>query len=478
MLAGIPDGTDVENPLEAIREITLVIDRSGSMRGEKMDQVKKAATGILDQLKTGEKFNLIAYNEMIDSFAPRPIFLSPESRARAKSWIHHLNPNGGTNIYDALNEALLPEPSPGLLPLVLFLTDGLPTVGRTSESEIHTMIDAFCGTRRRIFTFGVGTDVNTPLLNWIADQTGGAAAFVLNDTDLEEKIARTFKRLSEPVMSNPKLRVLDCEGRDAPGAVRDMLPLPRDLFRGDQLVVLGAYLGNQPLTFELTGNMNGRKRKFRFTFETDKASVRNSFVPRLWASRKIGYLSDAVRQIQQPANDPRMKELVDEIVRLSMQFGVMTEYTSFLALEGTDLSEQDAVLSQANSNFVKRASHVRSGKASVNQELNNNYRKKQLTLNHANEYTDQNLDRVSVSSVRQVSDRTFYRKNGRWLDSGFVSKSLIAETYREIGFGTEEYFSLAERLAVQGRQGSLALGGDILIMVDGRPVLVRSPMNK
>ncbi len=478
MLAGIPDGTDNENPLEMIREITLVIDRSGSMRGEKMDQAIQAATDILDQLKPGEKFNLIAYNELVESFAPHPIILSSESRARAKSWIDHLNPNGGTNIYDALTEALLTEPSNGLLPLVLFLTDGLPTVGRTSETEIRKMIGNSCGSQRRIFSFGVGADVNTPLLNWISDQTGGVATFVLNDTDLEEKIARTFKRLSEPVMSNPQLRVLDRQGRDDPGAVRDMLPQPRDLFRGDQLVVLGAYRGNQPLIFELTGNMNGRKRSFRFTFDTDKASVRNSFVPRLWASRKIGFLSDAIRQIQQPATDPRMKELVDEVVRLSTEFGVMTEYTSFLALEGTDLSEQDAVLSQANSNFVNRASYVRSGKASVNQEINNNFRKNQISLDHANEYTDQNLNRVSITSVRQVSDRTFYRKNGQWVDSGFVSQSSIAKPFREIGFGTEEYFDLVERLAAQGRQGSLALGGDILIMVDGRPILVRGPMGK
>ena len=118
------------------------------------------------------------------------------------------------------------------LPLVLFLTDGLSTVGRTSETEIREVVRDSFSSHRRIFTFGVGADVNTPLLNWIANQTGGSAAFVLNHADLEDKIARTFKRLSEPVMSDPQLRILDRRGRHAPGSVRDMLPRPRDLFRG------------------------------------------------------------------------------------------------------------------------------------------------------------------------------------------------------------------------------------------------------
>jgi Ca-activated chloride channel family protein len=453
----------------------MVIDRSGSMRGKKMDQVKLAAAGILDQLKPGEEFHLIAYNELIETFSSNPTAISPDTRARAKDWINHLDSSGGTNIYDALSEALRPQPSDDFLPLVVFLTDGLPTVGRTSETEIRDLLNHAYGSRHRIFTFGVGADVNTPLLNWIATRTGGTAAFVLNHADLEDKIARTFKRLSGPVMSGPRLKILDHSGRDAPGAVRDMMPRLHDLFRGDQLVVVGIYSENRPLIFELTGNLYGRTRTLRFDFETRKASVGNSFVPRLWASRKIGYISDAIRQIQNPATDPRMNELVDEAVRISTEFGIMTEYTSFLALEGTDLSEQDAVLSQANANFLNRASRVRSGKASVNQEINNNFRMNQTSLDHANEFTDQNLNRVSITAVRQVSDRTFFLKNGRWVDSALVAQSSVVKPSREIRFGTGEYFDIAERLAAQGRQGSLALGDDTLIVVDGRPILVRSP---
>jgi hypothetical protein len=144
-----------------------------------------------------------------------------------------------------------------------------------------------------------------------------------------------------------------------------------------------------------------------------------------------------------------------------------------LAREGSDLSRQDAVLRQANANFINNALPIRSGNASLNQELNNNFRMNQTSLDHTNVLIDQNLDRVTISSVRQVSDRTFYLKNGRWVDSQLVAREPTAQPSREVQFGTVEYFDLAERLAKQGRQGSLALGGDILIDVDGRSILVR-----
>jgi Ca-activated chloride channel homolog len=478
MLAGLPGESADKKELAIKREVTLVIDRSGSMAGEKIDQVKKAATGILDRLEAGEFFNLIAYNETIEPFSSHPTLVSSVTRAEAKEWIQRLSATGGTNIYDALGEALRPAPTKTALPLILFLTDGLPTVGRTSEAAIREEVNAVQCVRRRIFTFGVGVDVNTPLLNWIANDTGGAATFVLNDLDLETKVSSAFKRLTGPVISDPHLKVVDKDGREMAGVVRDLFPKMRDLFEGDQLVILGVYRGNQPLTFELSGDYFGRPRKFHFSFDAEKASVQNNFVPRLWASRKIGFLSDAIRQTHVPSGDPKVRELVDEVVRLSTEFGVMTEYTSFLALEGSDLSAKDAVLRQASSNFTNRAVQVRSGAASVNQEFNNNFMMNQSSLNLRNDIVDQNLNRVSTTSVRQVSDQTFYRKNGQWVDSSAVSKAAGAEPFREIQFGSREYDDLTQKLVKDGRQGSLALGGDILINFEGRLLLVRGPVTK
>jgi Ca-activated chloride channel family protein len=347
------------------------------------------------------------------------------------------------------------------------------------------------GAHRRIFTFGVGADVNTPLLNALATESRAAATFVLNDKEVDEKIAAVFERLCGPVMADPRLTVVDAQGRPAPGAVMDVIPerLP-DLFKGDQLVVLGRYVADSPLTFELTGDFRGRVRTFRFAFAVDNASTKNGFVPRLWASRRIGVLTDAIRQagvdsppayggmfVATAATDPRARELVEEVVRLSTEFGVMTEYTAFLALEGSDLSSPDAVLRQAQQNFDRRAGRVRSGIGSVNQEMNIMAQANQSVLNHANYFNDKNLNRVSVNAVRQVGDRAFYQRHGRWVDSSYVANAQRAAP-REVRFGTSEYFALANQLANDGRQGAMALNGDILLNVDGRAVLVCGPAGR
>jgi hypothetical protein len=207
-------------------------------------------------------------------------------------------------------------------------------------------------------------DVNAPLLEKIADESRAKAEFVLPKEDIEVKIGTVFKRLTGPVLADAQLEVLKKDGEPAVGRTRDIMPqkLP-DLFEADQLVLLGQYVGEEPITFKISGNYMGKERKFKFTFDFDKADTRNGFVPRLWASRKIAELIDAVRQMGADAsvskNDPKVKELVDEIVRLSTEFGILTEYTAFLAREGTDLADSVEVLREASRSLESRAMRSR-----------------------------------------------------------------------------------------------------------------------
>lgn len=487
MLAGLP--TAAGRPVEAgaiRREVTLVLDRSGSMNGGKLSQVCEAALQILAGLEDGEAFNIIAYNEAVERFSPEPVVKSEQSEEKGRAYLKSLRARGGTNIHDALLEALRQKPSPGRLPLVLFLTDGLPTVGQTSEVAIRDLAVKANPYSRRVFTFGVGVDVNTPLLERIASLSRATATFVLPKEDVELKVARVFRRLRGPVLADPKLRVLDASGEPAPGRVADLAPhsIP-DLFDGDQLVLLGRYSGEKPLRFLLSGNYLGEERTFQFNFGLEGATTRNSFVPRLWASRKIAYLEDAIRDLgahtgpfgaQSTApSDPRLKELVDEIVRLSTEFGILSEYTAFLAREGTDLSVRDTVLETANRNFVRRAVQTRTGTSSVNQDINRQRQKGQKVLNFYNDYWDLNMNRVAVSNVQQVADRAFFHRRGRWVDSRVVEEEDKIQPKRVIEFASEEFKKLLERLASQGRQGCVSLRGDILLLVDDEPVLVKAP---
>lgn len=485
LLTGIPVNVSKSSDKPTIkREVTLVIDRSGSMRGDKLEQVRETALQILHGLAEGEAFNIILYNENVDCFSKRPVLKTKDTTIRADQYLRHITVSGGTNIYDALQEALAQEPNENMLPIVLFLTDGMPTVGRTSESAIRELAQKGNIHGRRIFTFGVGVDVNSPLLDAVARETRATSSYVLPGEDIEVKVGQVYRRLSGPVFANPDLAVVDEHGKPDSLRTQDLIPsrIP-DLFDGDQLVLLGKYTGDKPLTFVFKGNHRGKTRTFQFTFSLKNATTRNSFVPRLWASRKIAILIDAIRMLGIDANstsydpriarDPKLRELVDEIINLSTEFGILTEYTAFLAREGTDLTNQQQILETAVRNFETRAIQTRSGIAAVNQSLNNNFQLNQQVLNMSNSFFDENMNRVQITSVQQINDMAFYNHNGQWVDSRMIYKQATGtDTIKRIDFGSEEYFKLAEHMISQNRQGVLSLQGSIMLMVDNEPVII------
>ncbi|MHC4647924.1 MAG: VIT domain-containing protein [Planctomycetota bacterium] len=479
LLAGLPaDIAKAENNPAIKRELTLVIDRSGSMRNEKVEQVKEAALQIIAGLKKGEAFNICIYNNTVEWFSKKPVIKTKANEEAARKYIEGITASGGTNIHEALTQALAQEPIEGMLPIVLFLTDGLPTVGNTSETAIREVVTKSNPHKRRVFTFGVGLDVNAPLLEKIALVSRAKAEFVLPKEDVEVKIGRVFKRLNGPVLADVEVEVVKENGDSAIGRTRDILPdrLP-DMFEGDQLVLLGQYVGKNDITFKINGNYLGKNRSFKFKFEFDKASLRNGFVPRLWASRKIAQLIDEVRQMGADpavaASDPKIKELTDEIVRLSTEFGILTEYTAFLAREGTDLNDADAVRLEANGNFDRRAMRVRSGLGAVNQSHNSIAMQEQFVLNMDNGYYDEQMNRVSIANVQQINDTAYYQRGKRWVDSRLVNDEDEVEPTKVIDFGSPEFIELAQKLAQTNRQGSIALRGDVLLMVEGEPVLIR-----
>ncbi len=324
------------------KDIVFVFDRTGSMSGEKIEQAKEALKFCVERLNPEDRFNVVAFNESPDLLWRDLRLATEENKREAVRFIDGLTAQGGTNI----NEALLTT-----LPLLadrerprflMFLTDGLPTVGETNIERILANVRKANEARVRIFVFGVGYDVNAVFLDRLANENSGASIYVRPKESVEAKISDLFTMLSEPVLTDVQIAF---EGV----RVRDVYPrqVP-DLFKGAEVVLAGAYAESGEATVKLTGKVNGREQTFTFAIEFPERETQHDFVPRIWAARKIGYLLDEL------AVKGRNPELIDEIVRLSKQFGVLTEFTAFLVTEPTiplaalrDRAERELHLAEA-----------------------------------------------------------------------------------------------------------------------------------
>ncbi|MSR29690.1 MAG: VWA domain-containing protein [Phycisphaerales bacterium] len=491
LLGGVAPSSSSGNAIP--REVTIVLDRSGSMAGGKLDQAKLAIVQIVESLLPGERFNIIDYSNGVSLFAREPVAADGKAMVEARAYVATLRPSGGTNISDALVEALRQPHTVGTVPIVLFLTDGLPTVGQTSERAIREIAEKGNPHSRRIYAIGVGADVNVPLLDRIADITRAKAAYIVPGEDVEVKVAQVAKQLSGPVLADIELTARDSGGAEDTRRIHDLAPrrIP-DVFAGEQLVVFGAYRGEKPALLELKARTPGGSVGATVPFDPAIATTRHAYVARLWATRRIAELVDEVRQLSSDRptvpvgttpglDDPRAKELVDEIVRLSARFGILTEYTAFFANEGTNLGDWGGLARGCRERLEKRAVMTRTGAAALNQGINFNDMKGKAQVAYDNRFIDESLQAQTISTVQQVSDRCFYNNSGRWVDSQLVASGREAVPTESITidetveFGSERHLALIAELAAEGRQGVLSLPGDTIVRHQTRNILVRNP---
>jgi len=305
------------------RDVTAVVDVSGSMAGAKLRQTQDALRQLLASLDRQDRFRLVAFSGSVRSFAPDWTAVGPASLEEARDWVDALAAEGGTNIAGALREAFAARSGEGRLPIVLFLTDGLPTVEEQDPEAIAGRAEAERG-RARVFTFGIGHDVNTYLLDRLSTAGRGATEYVGPGEDVEGAVGRLAARISHPVLTE-----LSIGG--APVQLLDVYPheLP-DLFAGEELVVFGRYRADDrdrsgPL--RVTGRRAGRTESYGADVVFPEHETRNDYIPRLWASRKVGALMQQIR-----LHGPN-EELVDEVRRIALRHGILTDYTSHLVQE-------------------------------------------------------------------------------------------------------------------------------------------------
>ena len=304
------------------KDVAFVLDTSGSMAGKKLDQAKKALAFCVENLNDNDRFEIIRFATETEPLFDRLSEATRANRDRAQEFIQRLKPIGGTAIHDALQRALSARPEKSDRPfLVIFLTDGLPTVGETDPDRIVTAVGR-SGGNTRVFCFGIGNDVNTHLLDRITETTRATSAYVLPEEDIEVKVSSFFAKIKDPVLAQVKVRFPENAhaGRLHPGS------LP-DLFKGEQLVVAGRYSGSVSGKITLEGQINGLARTFSYDAKFPAEATENDFIPRLWATRRIGFLLDEIRLRGESA------ELRDEVADLARRHGIVTPYTAFLIHE-------------------------------------------------------------------------------------------------------------------------------------------------
>jgi Ca-activated chloride channel homolog len=304
------------------RDVVLVLDTSGSMDNVKMDQARKALKHCLSNLNPKDRFGVLGFASNVRPYRDTLVEAKGDQLDDAKKWVEGLKAGGGTNIQAALNKALsMRTAEDDRTFTVVFFTDGQPTLGEMKPEKILKEVGEKNSKNTRMFTFGVGDDVNAAFLDQLADNTRAVSTYVRPAEDIEAKVSSLYGKISHPVLANVRLT-------SSPNVrLHDIYPIELpDLFYGSQLVVLGKYSGQGgAASVKLSGQVGKDTKEFAYdvTFP-ERTSQDREFVEDLWARRKVGYLLDQVRK------NGEQKEVLEEILALSKRYGIATPYTSHL----------------------------------------------------------------------------------------------------------------------------------------------------
>jgi Ca-activated chloride channel family protein len=466
---GFTDGQDGVSP----KDITFVVDTSGSMAGGAMEQAQSAMTYCLGRLNRGDRFNVIRFATEADSLFQGLVDPSGTNLAKAKDFVDQWQAAGGTNCEEALKLALAEAGTAGRPRLIILVTDGKPTIGETSDEALLRIITSASQKQLRIFPVAIGSEINTHLLDKMAELTRTFRTYIAASENIESGITRFYDKIRSPVLSNLRLSF--------PADIRAAQTYPRDLpdlYRGSTLTVVGRYQGSGPATVTLQGQVNGKAEEFTFHADFPAVSLDHDFLPPLWAARRVGFLLDQIRL------HGENKELVDEVIRLARQYGIVTPYTSYLIVEDEkvrrgrgDLAESDMTLSAgvAGAPAMAREQKLefenmkdKSGLGSVRassalQKLN---QAQSVSDTRSGGNSRYELDR----KIKTIKGQAFYFSNGAWVDSKIQGAGKLRVI--RVAFASADYFALLKKqpelapaLAL-GRRVRILAGNGIIEVYD------------
>ncbi|HYU00448.1 MAG TPA: VIT domain-containing protein [Gemmatimonadales bacterium] len=442
------------------RDIVAVLDVSGSMSGDKLDQARAALVQLLGTLRRGDRFRIVTFGSGVRRYAAGWTEVSADNVHAAQDWVRRLDTNGGTNIAGALTEAFAERPGEGALGVVVFLTDGLPTVGETDPERIADQAEHGRGPFR-VFAFGIGYDVNTYLLDRLTDRARGVTEYIRPGGDIEQAVGSLATKISSPVLTDLALRGDGVEFYDLQP---ERLP---DLFAGDELVVFGRYRGEgrRERSVTVTGRRNGREVSFTTNARFGDENAGNDYVPQLWAARKVGALSREIR-----LHGPNT-EIVNELKRLALRYGILTEYTSYLVQEPNQVvvrpmfdrapSAAPAPQDQAGAAAVERSRAERA--------LSGSLQLSAVTVTGAAADSVSTRGAAEARRSERVGGRVFVWRDSTWTDIAHGDSLQVVS----VAAFSDAYFALLRALPELVKPATLAPA----VLVAGRRVSIKIEMS-
>jgi len=473
------------------KTVVCVFDRSGSMNGQKIEQAKEALKYVINNLREGDLFNILAYDSRIEAFQPEMQRYNDQTRKQALGFVEGLYAGGSTNIHAALTKALGMIQDSNQPNYVIFMTDGLPTAGETNESKIVTGVQEANKLRARVISFGVGYDVNSRLLDRLSRANHGQSEFVRPNEDIEQSVSRLYNKISSPVMTDVAVKFEFDELKVEQGEpISRMYPKQvTDLFEGEQLVVVGRYKRAGLAKVRISGRVGDDQQKFDFPVELTVKSGDQSyaFVEKLWAMRRIGEIIDEMDL------GGKNEELIKELVALSTKHGILTPYTSFLADEDAALGDL-AAAAEASAPVTRKAGLALESLAEAEgrSAFSSRELKKQLLEAHLAQgapadglgmpggvrLRDLEEDKdVAVQAVQVVGAKVLYKRGNVWysFDVAKQDAAEVAGKAKVVTRFSEEYFELVGKAKpadakLLSRQQP---GEELMLEVDGEVYHVR-----
>lgn len=448
---------DVAETREMPKNIVFIIDRSGSMAGSKIEQSRKAMQYVLENLNENDMFNIVGYDDRILPFANQLMPNTKENQESAMEYVSLLNSGGGTNIHEALETGLGYFTHNEMPNYVLFLTDGLPTAGNTTEADIVGHSVAWNEHGARMFVFGVGNDVNARLLDRLALEHGGKVEYVQPNEDIEASVASLYGAISDPVLTDI---YVEFQGVSVSEVYPQRVP---DMFKGGQLVLSGKYKGSGEGKVIITGMSGGKRQTFEFpvSFNDHRDPQTHSYVEKVWASKRV---ADLITQIDQNGQN---QELVDELIKLSKEYGILTPYTSFLAREDVDFADNTRMVEESESR-LQNLENVQGESANAQRRYKNRLAESSGMAMSAPmedmEFVEKEEEVAVATNIRNIGSKTFYNKDNTWVDGEIAEQE--SERAIQINRFSKEYFELSKGQHADFNQ-YLSMDGEVLVRLNG-----------